>query len=234
MTTLPKYTKTLIRSFSVFATFLFALALFATKSLAASAYISPATGLINKSSFKVSVYVESSSTEPQMASTNIKINYPVSVKVVSINDGDFDSYVDKTFDETTRLISITAANNDGNYKSGQVKVASINFEAIDTTGQVQLAIATNSAIAGAGGEQLLTETINGGYTLSLPQETIPTTTPTPSPVVTPKSVVSTTPQSTGSGVPVTGGNDFILYFIVSIGLIGLGFASYKTNIFSKG
>jgi len=234
MTILPKYNKTFVKSFSVFVTFLFALTLFVSKSFAASAYISPATGLINKSSFKVSVYVESSTTEPQMASANIKINYPSSVKVVSINDGDFDSYVEKTFDETTKLISISATNNAGNYKSGQVKVASINFEAIDTTGQVQLAIATNSAITGAGGEQLLTETINGGYTLSLPQETTPTTTPIPDPVVTPNPVVSTTPQSTSSSVPVTGGNDFMLYLIVSLGLIGLGFASYKTNIFSKG
>ena len=201
------------RRLSIFFISLFAFLLSVSPALAASAYISPATGLITNSSFKVSVYVESSTTEPQIAGADIKINYPANVTVVSINNGDFDSYVEKTFDATTRQIKINALNNAGNYKSGKVKLASINFDTTATTGQVQLTIDPTSGISGADGTQLLTETINGVYTLDIAGDT--TTTP-------PADDTGTTPEGKGAPVPETGGNSILVYGLIAAGLLGAG------------
>lgn len=189
-----------------------------TPALAASAYISPATGLITNSSFKVSVYVESSSTEPQIASTHIKISYPADVNVVSIDNGDFDSYIQKDTNTTAREISINAVNNAGSYKTGKVKVASINFDTQLKTGQVQLTISSSSEINGAGGEQLLTETINGVYSLNISSGT---TTPAVESIP-----AAATTEVTTTEVPATGGNNFVYYMIISTTLIALGIITF--------
>ncbi len=192
-------------------------------ALAASAYITPATGLITKKNFKVSVYVESTTSEPEIASANLKITYPSTLNVVSISEGDFDSYLEKKNDAALHQISINAINNAGSYKSGKVKVASINFDTSATSGDVQLTIDSSSSIAGANGEQLLTETINGVYTLQIQEETPPTTTPP-----------ATTTPSAGQkgGVPETGDNNLIMYSILSAALVGLGLVIF-TNPFQK-
>lgn len=202
------------RRLSILFVTLLAFFISATPALAASAYISPATGLITNSSFKVSVYVESSATEPQIAGADIKINYPANVTVVSINNGDFDSYVEKTFDATTHQIKINALNNAGNYKSGKVKLASVNFDTAATTGQVQLTIDPTSGISGADGTQLLTETINGVYTLDIAGDT--TTTPPAD------DATAITPEGKGAPVPETGGNSILVYGLIAAGLLGAG------------
>ncbi len=209
MDILPK-TKFKFLFSSLFTTFVI-LALPAS-ALAASAYISPATGLIKDPTFKVSVYVESSTGEPEIAGTTMKITYPTNVNVTSINNGDFDSYLEKTYDDTTRMITVNAINNAGNYKSGKVKVASINFDTAANTGNVQLTIDPSSSISGAGGEQLLTETINGVYTLEVTGATVETEVTT----------VPTTVETTPAVVPETGINNVATYVILSTALIGLG------------
>lgn len=180
---------------------------------AASAYISPATGLITNSSFKVSVYVESLDTEPEIAGAEIKISYPANVSVVSITNGEFDSYLEKTYDPATRIITVNALNNAGNYKTGKVKVASIDLETTANTGDVQLSILSESGISGSGGEQLLTETINGVYSIEI-AATGDTTTDT--------SDTTTTTTTTTTEVPETGKNDVFIFLAVSLALVALG------------
>lgn len=190
---------------------------------AASAYISPATGFIKESNFKISVYVESTTAEPEIASSQLKITYPTTVNVVSVTEGEFDSYLDKSADAATRTISINALNNAGNYKSGKVKVASISFDAAVDAGQVQLTITPDSEINGSGGEQLLTETINGVYTLDVaPAVGAPTTTTT---------TTTTTPSEATTGKDIkTGGNQVVLYLAISLGLVALGVVSYTNPL----
>lgn len=192
-------------------------------SHAASAYISPAQGLITAQSFMMSVYVESTTTEPQISSTQLKISYPQTVKVVSVTEGQFDSYLEMADNPTARQISINAVNNAGNFKSGQVKVASIRFEALSNTGQVQLTIESDSEISGAGGEQLLTEIINGQYTLNIAGSTPATSTP---------STVATTSVTTEPGLSeqALGVNDFGIYLAISLGLVALGIVSYSSPV----
>lgn len=198
--------------------------LFPSQSDAASAYISPATGFIKESNFKISVYVESTSAEPEIASSQLKISYPSTVNVVSVTEGEFDSYLDKSADATTRIISINALNNAGNYKSGKVKIASISFDAAVDSGQVQLSITPDSEINGSSGEQLLTETINGVYTLDLaPAVGAPTTT-------TPPATTTTTPEATTGASIKTGGNQVALYLAISLGLVALGVISYTNPL----
>lgn len=197
-----------------------------TEVEAASAYISPATGIINKKSSRVTVYVESSVTEPEISAAQIKITYPSSLTVVSITDGDFDSYLEKDNDTNTRTITVNAVNNAGNYKSGKVKLASINFEAIETTGQVQLQIQSTSSITGAGGESLLTETINGVYNLDIQDAT----TPTPSPSELAIGAISPTTTEQPNAVPQTGTSDVMVYLITSLGLIFFGVVSLRKHI----
>ena len=176
-----------------------------TSANAASAYINPSQGRITAKTFLVSVYVESSTSEPEMASSKIKISYPASINVVSVNNGDFDTYLEKNSDATTRVITINAVNNAGNYKSGKVKLASINFETVQTTGQAQLTIDPTSEISGAGGEALLTETINSTYTLSVQDTTTGGTTTT----------AETGTTATTTTVPSTGVNDTLFYAMIA-------------------
>lgn len=183
---------------------------------ASSAYVSPTSGLITVQSFKVSFYVESTAGEPEIAGAHLKITYPANIKVVSINNAEFDSYIEKVDNPTTRTISINAVNNAGNYKSGKVKLASVDFEAVESTGQVQLSIDSTSEINGAGGEQLLTETINGVYSLNLPTTTVESTPAVGSPSTETSTVVATT------AVPETGGNNVMVYLLISSILIALG------------
>ncbi len=183
-------------------------------SNAASAYINPSQGRITAKTFLVSVYVESSTSEPEMASSKIKITYPASVNVISVNNGDFDTYLEKNFDATTRVITINAVNNAGNYKSGKVKLASINFETVEIAGQAQLTIDPQSEISGSGGEALLTETINSTYTLSV-QETTTDTTQT-------DTTTDTTVTTTTSNVPSTGVSDIAFYALVASILMASG------------
>lgn len=189
------------------------------KSLAASAYFSPQQGIIQVKNFSISVFVESTTTEPKIASTQLKISYPANVKVVSIEQGQFDSYIEKADNPTTRQISFNAVNNAGNYKSGQVKVALIKFETTDNTGQVQLAIQSDSEISGEGGEQLLTETINGTYSLDIKQEN-------PVGAVTTTTVPAETTTVEKPAVPETGVSNIFVYLAMSFGLVILGIVSY--------
>lgn len=194
-------------------------------ALAASAYINPSQGKITSKNFLVSVYVESSVSEPQIASTELKITYPATVNVVSIAQGEFDSYLDKSFDTTSRTITIKAVNNAGNYKSGKVKVAGINFESAADTGTAKLTIDPTSKISGAGGEELLTETIDSNYTLAIESTTEPT--PTPS--------VAATGGTTNNGgttttTPETGVNDVVYYAIISTLLLAGGVYLAKTSV----
>lgn len=223
MKNLPNPIKFLFLSFG-FLTFV----LFPVKANASSAYISPTSGLITVENFKVSFYVESTTSEPEMAGAQIKITYPANVKVVSINNGEFDSYLEKVDNAATREISINAVNNAGNYKSGKVKLASVDFQALEKTGQVQLTISSTSEINGAGGEQLLTETINGVYSLSLPETTTTTTTEETSATTTESTVAVGSPSvETTASVPATGitDNKILLYALVSFSMIGLGATS---------
>ena len=193
-------------------------ALSSSYASAASSYISPATGLITNQSFKVSVYVESTITEPQMSGAQIKLTYPEGVTALSVTDGEFDSYLEKNIDSTARTISINAVNSAGNGKNGKIKLASISFETTLTTGQLQLAIASDSTITGTGGEQLLTETVPGSYTLNISATTADTTAPTTD---------TTATTSTTTAVPVTGTNEIFFYLVLAIALISGGVLSYK-------
>lgn len=178
----------------------------------------------------VSLYVESSATEPEMSAVNLKITYPASLKVTEIIDGDFDSYLEKNDNDTVREITINAVNTAGNFKSGNVKVASIRFETITGTGEAQLVISSNSEIIGASGEQLLTETINGVYTLAV--ETTPADTPeeTTTPAVggTEETTTTETPA-----VPETGISDMGLYLGISVVLIALGLGVYLNPLVAR-
>jgi len=193
-------------------------ALSSSYASAASSYISPATGLITNQSFKVSVYVESTITEPQMSGAQIKLTYPEGVTALSVTDGEFDSYLEKNIDSTARTISINAVNSAGNGKNGKIKLASISFETTLTTGQLQLTIASDSTITGTGGEQLLTETVPGSYTLNISATTADTTAPTTD---------TTATTSTTTAVPVTGTNEIFFYLVLAIALISGGVLSYK-------
>ena len=86
---------------------------------ASSAYVSPTSGLITVQSFKVSFYVESTAGEPEIAGAHLKITYPANIKVVSINNAEFDSYIEKVDNPTTRTISINAVNNAENTNNQQ-------------------------------------------------------------------------------------------------------------------
>lgn len=196
----------------------FAFISLSTEANASSAYISPTSGLITVENFKVSFYVESTTSEPEMAGAHLKITYPANVKVVSINNGEFDSYLEKVDNSETKEISINAVNNAGNYKSGKVKLVSVDFQALEKTGQVQLSISSTSEINGAGGEQLLTETINGVYSLNLPAA-----------VATTETTVAVGGASTSktATVPSTGiaDNKIFYYLIISLSMIGFGATS---------
>ena len=92
------------------------------------------------------------------------------------------------------------------------------------TGQVQLIISSSSEINGSGGEQLLTETINGVYSLSLPEAAAETTVPT-----TP-AIGSSTVETTVATVPATGigVNNIVYYLAISSLMIVFGVGSlYK-------
>lgn len=228
MTNLPK-TKNLLSV--LLSVFLFVALAFPNISLAASAYVSPATGIIAVKNFKVSLYTESTITEPEISASQVKITYPANVSVVSITDGDYDSYTEKNNEAGTRTITINAVNNAGNYKSGKIKLASINFEAQANTGQVQLQIASDSTITGAGGEQLLTEVINGVYTLEIPAATTEATTTTEEATTTTTTTATTEETTTTKGgVPTTGVNDTIPYLVLSVGLIFAGAYSLRKYI----
>ena len=226
-----------LKSLLFLSTLVVFLAIFPNSALAASAYVSPATGLITNQNFKVSFYVESSATEPEIAGAELVITYPSNISVVSINEGEFDSYVEKSNNSDERKITINAINNAGSYKSGKVKVASVNFEALQNSGDVQLTITSSSGISGAGGEQLLTETINGVYTLDIAEE-ITTTGEDNS--TAEESQMEDSAETVGGGVgspsageteespavPETGGNDIIVSALISAGLIGVGLLAF--------
>ena len=94
----------------------------------------------------------------------------------------------------------------------------VNFGKKVKTGKVQLTISSSSEINGAGGEQLLTETINGVYSLDISAETTtPTVESTPA---------ATTTEVASAEVPATGGNNFVYYMIVSTALITLGIMTF--------
>lgn len=219
MNYLPKITRVFVLFFS-----LVAFSFLTVKANASSAYVSPTSGLITVENFKVSFYVESTTSEPEMAGANLKITYPANIKVVSVNNGEFDSYLEKVDNPATREISINAVNNAGNYKSGKVKIASVDFQALEKTGQVQLTISSTSQINGAGGEQLLTETINGVYNLSLP-ETTPATSADTS--ITSVAIGAPSVETSVASVPATGigDNKIVYYLVISLSMIGLGVAS---------
>lgn len=192
-----------------------------SKTFAASSYISPATGLITNSTFKVSAYVESSDLEPAISGATIIITHTPNVKVISISDGAFDNYLQKTFDPATNEIKIEAVNNSGSYKTGKVKLASITFESATNAGDVQLTIGANSTVSGASGEQLLTETINGVYSLEIVSATGSETGVGGGGETT--TTTTTTESTTGADI-TTGGNSIVNYLLLSLGLIGLGIA----------
>ena len=220
MSYLPQFNKLIVSLAIASSVFVFS----SQSVLASSAYINPSQGKITSKNFLVSVYVESSVSEPEMASTELKITYPASVNVVSIAQGEFDSYLEKSFDATTKTITIKAVNNAGNYKKGKVKVAGINFEAVANTGTAQLKIDSTSKISGAGGEELLTETIDSNYTLAI-EATDPTATATPSVTDTTSSTTDTTGKA-----PETGVNNIMFYSILSSILLAGGVYLARTSI----
>jgi expansin (peptidoglycan-binding protein) len=168
----------------------------------------------------VSVYVESTITEPQMSGSQIKLTYPQGVTAIAVTDGEFDSYLEKNIDSTTRTISINAVNNAGNEKNGKIKLASISFETTLTTGQIQLLIASDSTITGTGGEQLLTETVNGTYNLKI--DGTGTATDTTATTTDTDATLSTT-----TAVPVTGTNETLFYLTIAALFMTAGVFSYK-------
>ena len=202
-------------------------------SLAASAYITPGTGVITNKNFKVTLYVESSITEPEIASGKIKITYPAAVTVSAITDGDFDSYAEKNNDTATKTITISASNTTP--KNGKIRLASVSFEAAQNTGQVQLTVASDSNITGTGGEQLLTETVNGLYTLDVAAATaVATPTPTGTATAGTTPVVSPTVKKTTGTDLKTGITDNPLpYLVASIALIAGGFWASTKTFYSK-
>lgn len=202
-----------------------------TASLAASAYVTPGTGVITNKNFKVTLYVESSITEPEIASGKIKLTYPAAVTVSAITDGDFDTYAEKNNDTATKTITINASNTTP--KNGKIRLASISFEAAQNTGQVQLTVASDSNITGTGGEQLLTETVNGLYTLEVSAAaTTPTVTPTGTVTTTP-AVSPTVKQTTGTDLKTGIADNPMPYLIASIALILGGFWASTKSFYSK-
>lgn len=197
------------------------------KASAASAWINPGTGRIWLPQFKVSVMVSSYDSEPEMSGSTISITHSSNVKVVSIEEGDFDTYLKKDFNSETNKIEIQAVNQSGTYKTGDVKLASITFEPLSKTGNVQLTINSESVISGAGGEQLLTETVNGVYTLDIQDQTSTTGTGTnggtgTSTTTTTTTGTNVTETTTGAQIQ-TGINDSLSkYLLISVGLIALG------------
>ena len=181
-----------------------------SNSLAATAFIEPSQGTINAKTFQVVIHVESSISEPEIASSNIKISYPASVTATEITEGDFDSYLEKTIDTTARVVTIKAVNNAQNYKSGDVELGLVKFTTNQDTGQVQLAISEQSEITGAGGEQLFTESINSNFTLKY--EGVDTTTATDTTTTT------TTTDTTGTA-PETGINETLQYVLISAAML---------------
>ena len=229
--------KTLPKIFFASLAFITLFSLSLKSSFAASAYISPSLGIIKEVDPLVSVYVESSATEPEIASAHIIITFPNTMQAVSITEGAFDSYIQKSIDANTNEISINAINNAGNYKSGKIKLASIKFEMKETSGQAQLTISSASEINGAGGEQLLTETINGVYSIELQSTDIGVETPLAEDDDTAVGSPVVPAEGTAGAVPATGGNDFTYYLIVSLALIALGsvtFLKAKKNELSRG
>ncbi len=181
-----------------------------SNSFAATAFIEPSQGTINAKTFQVVIHVESSISEPEIASSNIKISYPASVTATEITEGDFDSYLEKTIDTTARVVTIKAVNNAQNYKSGDVELGLVKFTTNQDTGQVQLAISEQSEITGAGGEQLFTESINSNFTLKY--EGVDTTTATDTTTTT------TTTDTTGTA-PETGINETLQYVLISAAML---------------
>ena len=181
-----------------------------SNSFAATAFIEPSQGTINAKTFQVVIHVESSISEPEIASSNIKISYPASVTATEITEGDFDSYLEKTIDTTARVVTIKAVNNAQNYKSGDVELGLVKFTTNQDTGQVQLAISEQSEITGAGGEQLFTESINSNFTLKY--EGVDTTTATDTTTTT------TTSDTTGTA-PETGINETLQYVLISAAML---------------
>ena len=201
--------------FSVLVFFVLLLTSSVSIVLAASSYVAPTGGTINQQTFLISIYAESAATEPAISAANLKVSYTNNVKVVAINNGEFDSYIQKDDNSATREITINAVNTAGNYKTGKVKVASINFEPLQTIGEVQIVISPNSEVLGAGGEQLLTETIDAVYTLNVAQLASTATT-------TPTTPTTTEPDGAKATVPSTGFNEIKYYAIISALLIGAG------------
>src|SRR3989344_487934 len=115
-----------------------------SKTYASTVYFEPVEGFVEFKEFLISVYVESTTTEPEIASANVKITYPSSIDVLSVNNGEFDSYIQKDFDSTTRTVTINAVNNAGNYKSGNVKLASVRFEVLQNSQQAALTVTSDS------------------------------------------------------------------------------------------
>jgi len=194
------------------------------KALAASAWINPQTGRITGNTngstwspqFRVSIMVTSYDSEPEMAGATIKLTHSSNVKVVSIEDGDFDTYIKKDFDADNNTIEIQAVNQSGTYKTGDVRLASITFEPLSNTGDVQLTIEQDSVISGAGGEQLLTETIKGVYTLDI-QDPNNTTTGGEGSETQP-----TKETTTGAEIETGITDSLSIYLLISIGLIATG------------
>ncbi len=215
---------------------LFAVFFSVVPSFAASAFVVPASGIIKQSTFKVSVFIESTSTEPAITAANVKLNYPSNVSVSKIEEGDFDTMLEKSNEPTTRVITLNAVNNAGNYKTGKVKLASIDFTTNATSGAVNLNInAAESSISGENGNQLLTDNVNGVFTIQItpsnlgggggedPEETTPTGTGT-----------GTTTTSTTDEVPETGiKENFLIFIILSVGLMGMGLLTLKPKVIKE-
>lgn len=183
-----------------------------SRSYAATAFIEPSQGTINARTFQVVLHVESSISEPEIASTNIKISYPASVTATEITEGDFDSYLEKTIDSTARVVTIKAVNNAQNYKSGDVELGLVKFTTNQDTGQVQLVISEQSEITGAGGEQLFTESINSNFTLKYED-------PTGTTATDPTTTTTTTTTDTTGTAPETGINETLQYVLISAAML---------------
>lgn len=214
---------------------LFVLAFTAVPSLAASAFVFPASGIIKDPTFLVSIFVESTATEPAIAGANVKLSYPTSVNVVKIDDGDFDTTLEKNNDTNTHAITVNAVNNAGNYKTGKVKLASVEFNTAATSGTVNLnIIAAESSISGEDGSQLLTDSVNGVFTIQV----TPTGTggggDTTGGTGTGTDTTGTGTTETETEVPETGTTTNLLVFIIlSASLIGLGILSLRPKTVKK-
>src|SRR3990167_5224691 len=94
--------------FSVLVFFVLLLTSSVSIVLAASSYVAPTGGTINQQTFLISIYAESAATEPAISAANLKVSYTNNVKVVAINNGEFDSYIQKDDNSATREITINA------------------------------------------------------------------------------------------------------------------------------